>query len=177
MYRVFFIKNNRFNSVSIPGFWELARSGHFQGMDLIFDSSSQKFLHASDFLDLRPYLPQQDWVTELVGGIIKIATVFIGIRILAEAFTPEPQSPPRRRKLQPNYEPLESWKKSYIRERDEHRCNYCGGYASRGHVDHKTSRINGGSNRINNLCWACAPCNLTKGRRNAPEFRKLLKTM
>lgn len=61
----------------------------------------------------------------------------------------------------------------YIRERDEEVCLYCEVYAPNGHVDHRTSRANGGSNDFDNLAWACAPCNWSKGAMNDTDFMSL----
>lgn len=175
MYRVVFIKNGQVHNVPASRFWELASLRFFAGTDLIFDPASCKFLPASEFSDLHPYLPHQDWLSEVIGGVIKLTAVFIGIGLLAEALTPPPT--PRRRRPRPNYTPLEPWKKAFVRERDDSRCNYCGRRVTSGHVDHKTSRVNGGSNRLNNLCWACAPCNLSKGGMNAHEFRRRIASL
>ena len=45
----------------------------------------------------------------------------------------------------------------------------------KGHVDHRISRANGGSNDYANLTWACAPCNWSKGVMNDTEFLDLLQ--
>jgi hypothetical protein len=69
-----------------------------------------------------------------------------------------------------NDEPLTPSLRSYVRERDEEICAYCGCYAPDGHVDHRVSRVNGGSNHPNNLSWACPECNWAKGAMNARQF-------
>lgn len=69
-----------------------------------------------------------------------------------------------------NDEPLTPSLRVYVRERDGEICTYCGCYAPDGHVDHRVSRVNGGSNHLNNLSWACSECNLKKGAMNARQF-------
>jgi flavoprotein len=64
--------------------------------------------------------------------------------------------------------------KNYIRERDGEICFYCDGYAPKGHIDHRISRYNGGSNEFHNLTWACASCNCSKGALNDDEFISLI---
>lgn len=53
-----------------------------------------------------------------------------------------------------------------IMKRDHHTCRYCGAKAE--HVDHVVPRVQGGSDKPENLVAACAPCNLSKGGRT-PE--------
>ncbi len=175
MFKVMFIKQARVHSVTVTQFWDLARANYFDQSDLILDPSVGKFLAAGSYSQLVPYLPIQDPVKELIAGVIKIAAVVAMVGLVVNAFDSPAPAPRRRRRAGPNREPLEAWKKSYVRERDEYWCNYCGRYTENGHVDHKTSRANGGSNRLNNLCWSCPPCNLSKGRRNAREFRRSLQ--
>jgi 5-methylcytosine-specific restriction endonuclease McrA len=92
--------------------------------------------------------------------------------MLLESIFGTPKPARQQRNLTPNYEPLETWKKNLVRERDGEICHYCGCYHPYGHVDHKTSRANGGSNLFRNLVWACSSCNCSKGRMNAPQFKK-----
>lgn len=161
-------------------FWSLARSCHFLRSDLIFDWGSGQFLPAGRFTDVEPYLPPKglgDLIEDLVVGALSVGAVLAvgagAISLLESIFgTNQPASKKKRRA--PNYEPLEAWKREVVRARDNETCTYCGRYAPAGHVDHKTSRINGGSNLLRNLAWTCAPCNCSKGRRNAREFRVLL---
>jgi len=42
------------------------------------------------------------------------------------------------------------------------------------HADHRTPLARGGSNAIDNILPACAPCNLRKSRMTEPEFRARL---
>ena len=74
-----------------------------------------------------------------------------------------------------NDEPLTVAMRTYVRERDGEICFYCKDYAPDGHVDHRTSRANGGGNEPRNLTWACVFCNCSKGSLNDTEFIRLLK--
>jgi len=172
MYNIIFIKDARTYSVTITKFWELARAGYFAQSDMILNPATGRFFVAGSYPELQPYLPRYDKGAELIAGVIKIAAVIAVLGLVINAFDSPQPSRRGRRRPRPNREPLEAWKKNFVRERDDSQCQYCGGYAQKGHVDHKTSRANGGNNWLNNLCWACAPCNLSKGRRNAPEFRR-----
>ena len=53
-------------------------------------------------------------------------------------------------------------------KRDGFVCQYCGAHppAVLLHIDHVTAVVAGGSNDIDNLVTACAPCNLGKGARD-----------
>lgn len=161
-------------------FIRLAGAGHFVRTDQIFDWRSGAFLPAERFAEVEPYLPQKNMgevvaeaVTGLVGVGIVVAAGALALQLLEGIFSP-PRPSPRCRQRAPNREPLEAWKKSYVRERDNYICTYCGQPATQGHVDHKTSRANGGSNLLRNLTWACAPCNQSKGKMNAPQFKRLI---
>lgn len=74
-----------------------------------------------------------------------------------------------------NDEPLTASMKRYIRERDGEICLYCEDYAPDGHVDHRVSRDNGGGNEPENLTWACAFCNRSKGAKNDTDYFRLLQ--
>ena len=74
-----------------------------------------------------------------------------------------------------NSVPLTAGMRRYIRERDEELCFYCDDYAPDGHVDHRISRNNGGSNEPENLTWACVFCNCSKGALNDAEYIALLQ--
>ena len=105
----------------------------------------------------------------IIGGIV----ILVGALALISYF--DQRTPPRRRRRLPNYERLESWKRPYIYERDAGYCSYCGVFVPWGteHIDHSVSRINGGTNHLNNLRLACSPCNLSKGALNARQFTTL----
>lgn len=161
-------------------FWSLARSGQLLRSDLIFDWGSRQFLPAGRFADVEPYLPPKslgDLIEDLIVGALSVGAVLAvgagAIALLESVFdTTQPASTRKRRA--PNNEPLEAWKKKFVRVRDGETCAYCGRHAPAGHVDHKTSRANGGSNLLRNLTWACGSCNCSKGRMNATQFRKLM---
>ena len=77
---------------------------------------------------------------------------------------------PRRNNI-----PLTPGMRRYIRERDEEICFYCDDFAPDGHVDHRISRNNGGSNEPENLTWACVFDNCSKGSLNDNEYIALLQ--
>jgi hypothetical protein len=166
MEYVYFRKDNQEHWVTAEDFWQLLWSGHFTTSDLVLDRSSNQFLRADAFDDLRPYLRVSG--SDLFGGLVTVGIIALALGFLAGSFDPPPPQRPRS----PNYEPLSRTVKRFIAERDGYRCSYCGTPAGNGHVDHKNSRARGGSNRTNNLCWACAPCNLSKGSMNAASFRR-----
>jgi 5-methylcytosine-specific restriction endonuclease McrA len=60
--------------------------------------------------------------------------------------------------------------RSYLLEKWQHRCAYCGKGGVPLEVEHITPRSRGGSERIDNLCLACEPCNNAKGTQTAAEF-------
>jgi 5-methylcytosine-specific restriction endonuclease McrA len=117
--------------------------------------------------------PQTETGDGLGTSLVKLLLVVGLAWLAAKTFESAPQ--PRRKKvLRRNVEPLSAGLRAYIRERDEEICTYCGCYAPEGHVDHRVSRANGGSNRVNNLSWSCAPCNQSKGSMSARQFTRYL---
>jgi hypothetical protein len=160
-------------------FWSLAKLGQLLRSDLIFDWGSGQFLPVGRFADVEPYLPPKslgDIIEDLIVGALSVGAVLVvgaGAIILLESVFGSGQPASNRKSRARNNEPLEVWKKEFVRVRDGETCTYCGCYAPTGHVDHKTSRANGGSNLLRNLAWACCSCNCSKGRMNAPQFRKL----
>jgi 5-methylcytosine-specific restriction endonuclease McrA len=60
--------------------------------------------------------------------------------------------------------------RSYLLEHWQHRCAYCGKGGVALEVEHITPRSRGGSERIDNLCLACQPCNNAKRTHTAAEF-------
>jgi 5-methylcytosine-specific restriction endonuclease McrA len=60
--------------------------------------------------------------------------------------------------------------RSYLLEHWQHRCAYCGQRGVPLEVEHITPRSRGGSERLDNLCLACPPCNAAKGMQTAAEF-------
>jgi HNH endonuclease len=163
-------------------FWYLCATQQILRTDEVLDWNGGSFLRADQFPDVQPYLPAptiQEIIESLVGGAVTIGVgvlAMAGVAVLLDAVFGSDEPAPRRRRPSPNYEPLETWKKQLVRQRDREICNYCGEHASHGHVDHKTSRANGGSNLLRNLVWACSSCNCSKGRMNAPNFRRFIWT-
>jgi hypothetical protein len=174
-------RNGHYVNYGLDDFWSLCRSNQLLRSDHIFDYASGRFLRADQFANLAPFLPAKgigETVGEIIAGALGVGTIVVlgaGAALCLESLfvTSEPAT---NRKRKPNYEPLEGWRKEFVRERDGEICAYCGCHAPWGHVDHKTSRANGGSNLFRNLVWACSSCNCSKGRRNAPHFRKLIWT-
>lgn len=68
--------------------------------------------------------------------------------------------------------PKRGWAWQTIRRivlgRDDHTCEYCGAKAT--HVDHVYPVSRGGSNDLDNLVAACAPCNMSKGAKTPEEW-------
>lgn len=175
------VRRDNVNAYYAPQhFWSLATSGSFLRSDLVYSRVSGQFLPTGSFTDLEPYLPPkglgeilEDFIAGVAVGAIVVGSSVAVLTILESIFSPpQPVQQPRRR--MPNYEPLEGWKRELVRLRDGEICSYCGLHDPRGHVDHKTSRANGGSNLVRNLTWACVSCNCSKGKRNAREFRILM---
>lgn len=66
---------------------------------------------------------------------------------------------------------LVGWEmRSYLLEKWNRRCGYCGQTNVAFEVDHIHPRSRGGSNRISNLVLACHACNAAKGNQTAAEF-------
>jgi hypothetical protein len=109
--------------------------------------------------------PASPW---LVAGVALIALTFLA------ALAAEEQPRRSRRASRPrNTEPLDGARRLRVYDRDGGVCTYCGVTVAPGefHVDHSVSRKNGGTNHLNNLRTACAPCNLSKGGLNARQFK------
>ena len=176
---IFLIRNGQRSSLEPEYFQFLAQTKQVLRSDLIFDWGTNQFLPADRFPDLEPYLPPKslaEVLEDAVGAAVAVAAIVVigaaAVQVCDSIFGPaKPASRPIRRK--PNYDPLEGWKKQLVRERDAETCAYCDAYDPTGHVDHKTSRANGGSNQLRNLVWSCVSCNCSKGRMNAPAFRRL----
>jgi 5-methylcytosine-specific restriction endonuclease McrA len=60
--------------------------------------------------------------------------------------------------------------RSYLLEKFQHRCAYCGRANTVFELDHILPRSRGGSNRVSNLALSCHHCNSAKGDRTASEF-------
>lgn len=61
-------------------------------------------------------------------------------------------------------------RRAAILERDGEVCRYCRTTDGPFHIDHIEPVSRGGSNRDENLCVACAPCNLRKSAKSAGEW-------
>lgn len=158
-------RNNHILPLSL---WEL------QASDLIL-ATDQRFYPITNFPELRPYFPQlfhpltaPAAIPDILRGLGTVLVIGVGIYFLTvvAAALLAPQR---------NDEPLPKKDRKYIRERDGEICFYCWSFAPSGHVDHRVSRVNGGSNDYYNLAWACAPCNLSKGPMNDTEFLALFQ--
>jgi len=86
-----------------------------------------------------PQQSSQNILGDVLLGLGLRVVLFGGIVVVAEILN-EIFSPTR------NDEPLAPTMRRYIRERDGEICFYCEEYAPGGHVDHRVSRANGGSN-------------------------------
>jgi 5-methylcytosine-specific restriction endonuclease McrA len=69
--------------------------------------------------------------------------------------------------------------KEYLLEKWDRTCSYCDTKNIPLEVEHIKAKINGGTNRVSNLCLACVPCNTKKGKldirvflENKPEVLK-----
>lgn len=106
------------------------------------------------------------------GALLAAGLIVRGICAAVDLFSPQPA--PRLRRRLYRAEPVSIADKEYISVRDCWQCVYCGRRVTRGsrHIDHSVSRVNGGTNHLNNLRLACAKCNLAKGPLNSREFRR-----
>lgn len=136
--------------------------------DLVMASTGE-YLPAERFAQLRPYLRLPDGIHGFFKALLGIG-VAVGVAYcLGTALEPSRPEKVRRRV---NDEPVERWKKKYVSIRDNWHCTYCGRRVTRStrHVDHSVSRVNGGTNHLNNLRLACLRCNLSKGELSARQF-------
>jgi 5-methylcytosine-specific restriction endonuclease McrA len=60
--------------------------------------------------------------------------------------------------------------KEYLLEKWNRSCSYCGAQNVPLEVEHLVAKAKGGTDRVNNLCLACRPCNDAKGTRDIREF-------
>ena len=143
------------------------------GSDLVFCADG-RFHPVNQVPSLRSYLLHLQQVQRRVtshepnGWGAALLFLALACLILIDFHDPSPKSHFRWRRR--NNEPLTPRLRAYVRERDEEICAYCGRYAPDGHVDHRVSRVNGGSNHLDNLSWSCAECNWKKGAMNARQF-------
>jgi len=158
---------SRNNSILALSLWEL------QASDLIL-ATDQRFYPIANFPELKPYFPQLPppliaplTASDMLRGLGTILIIGVGIYFLSVVVA---LLAPQR-----NDAPLTQKDRKYIRERDGEICFYCISYAPGGHIDHRVSRANGGSNDYDNLAWACARCNCSKGAMNDTEFLALFQ--
>lgn len=152
----------RNNTQFVVDLWNLRSS------DLVLAQNGY-FYPVYSFTELRRYFPSLTTPTfsEILTGTNEIALIALGI-IGVVALIDD--------LLQPRYndKPLTQGTRNFIRERDEEICLYCDAFVQNGHVDHRISRANGGSNDFDNLTWACVSCNCSKGALNDYEFMQYL---
>lgn len=60
--------------------------------------------------------------------------------------------------------------KELVHERDAYLCTYCGTGEGPFEVDHIHPVSRGGSDDLDNLCLACAPCNRSKSNKTVEEW-------
>lgn len=153
------LRNNAQFSVSL---WNLRINDSVLGTDGYFHP-------VCSYPQLAVYFPKpQPTISDIVNTFA--TGVLIGVGIAAVAGVVELLLTPTY-----NGRSLNQITRNYIRERDGEICFYCYGHAPNGHVDHRISRYNGGSNEIHNLTWACVSCNCSKGALNDDEFLQLLE--
>lgn len=63
-------------------------------------------------------------------------------------------------------------RRAEILKRDGEICRYCQGTEGPFHIDHIVPVSRGGSNHDENLCVACAPCNLRKSAKVGGEWQR-----
>ena len=60
--------------------------------------------------------------------------------------------------------------REYVLEKWQRTCTYCGAKDRALQIEHLVPKARGGSDSVDNLTLACAPCNRRKGNRTAAEF-------
>ena len=60
--------------------------------------------------------------------------------------------------------------REYLLEKFNRKCCYCGKRDIPLEIEHITPKSRNGSNRVDNLCISCHPCNQKKGNKTAEEF-------
>ncbi|MGB8509881.1 MAG: HNH endonuclease [Pyrinomonadaceae bacterium] len=162
------IRNNKLARIGIDGITEadlvLCADGRFY--------PSQSVSSLRSFLSHTRQVQQRVAAGESNGWGAALFFIALGILVFVDFHDPAPKARIRFRGR--NDEPLSASQRARVRERDESVCTYCYRYAPDGHVDHRVSRANGGTNHMNNLSWACASCNCSKGARNARQFMRLV---
>lgn len=117
-------------------------------------------------------IPPQPTQCSTAPEPVNLSAVLLGMGIAIGALwlLDQALNPPR-----PKRRPLRQADKDYVSLRDGWRCTYCDRRVSRRtrHIDHSVSVANGGTDHLNNLRLACAPCNLLKGALDARDFRHI----
>ena len=62
--------------------------------------------------------------------------------------------------------------REYLLEKFGRQCCYCGKQDVPLQIEHIVPKSRGGSNRVSNLCLACAACNMAKGSQDVRDFLK-----
>ena len=60
--------------------------------------------------------------------------------------------------------------REYLLEKWNRACSYCGATHVPLQIEHIQARANDGTHRVSNLCLACEPCNLKKGKQDIRAF-------
>jgi hypothetical protein len=138
------IRNNALARVGIDGITEidlvLCANGRFYQVQTV--SSLRYFFSQAREARLRATEGESNgwWAFLLILGL--------AFWVLRDFHDPAPKSRVRLRVR--NGEPLNASLRARVREREGSVCAYCRCYAPDGHVDHRVSRVNGGSNHMNN---------------------------
>lgn len=77
----------------------------------------------------------------------------------------EPRDPAWRQAIKPSL-------RQRVFDRDGEQCQYCGTKDGPWHIDHIHPVSRGGSNTLENLTVACAPCNLSKSAMTVDEWKR-----
>src|SRR5882672_4790074 len=127
---VFVARNGHYVSYEPDYFWFLAQTKQLLRSDQVFDPGTNQFLRADRFADVEPYLPSKslgEILEDIIGVAVGVGVVlFVGAaaaQVFDSAFGSNSPASPRKR-CQPNYEPLEGWKRRLVRERDAETCTY-----------------------------------------------------
>jgi hypothetical protein len=100
------------------------------------------------------YYPKRRWTRDREA-------ILAGVKILVDA------SEHRVRRGRPV---VSAARRAAILKRDGEVCTYCQTTLGPFHIDHIIPVSRGGSNQDDNLCVACAPCNLTKSAKVGREW-------
>jgi len=159
-------RNGKEHSLPHGRFWEIVKARGLYSTDLVY-SASGEFKPAVAFPVLRPHLRYPP-----ISPMVKAALYLTGAGLTLYALTKLVEKPSSVRNRPINDEPVSDWEREYVSVRDNWRCVYCGVRVTRAtrHIDHSVSRVNGGTNHLNNLRLSCRRCNLSKGPLNSRQF-------